>query len=98
MAFTFGAKNQSRHCGGSDPSAKLSLTPVVIMVVILIVVMILVATLVAIAVMIAVAWRLELSILAQVTISGQYLPLVSSTRLQPSQLQGMMGASARMVG
>ena len=71
-----------------------------IVVVILIVVMILVATLVAIAVavMIAVAWRLKLAILAQVTVSGQYLPLVNSTQLQSCQLQGMMGASARMVG
>jgi hypothetical protein len=72
----------------------------VIVVVILIVVMILVATLVAIAVavMIAVAWRLELSILAQVTISGQYFPFIRFARLQSCQLKGMMGASARMVG
>jgi hypothetical protein len=72
----------------------------VIAVVILIVVMILVATLVAIAVavMIAVAWRLELSILAQVAVARQYFPLIRFARLQSCQLKGMMGASARMVG
>src|SRR5690349_9310842 len=77
---------------------ELALTPVVF--VILVVVMILVATLVAItvAVMIAVAWRLELSFFAQIAITSQYLPLVSSARLQPGQLQGVVSTSAWMIG
>ncbi|MGZ7083420.1 MAG: hypothetical protein ACXVIO_09530, partial [Candidatus Angelobacter sp.] len=57
---------------------------------------------VVIAVMIAVAipvtWGLELSTLAQITITGQYLPFIRSTRLQPSQLKGVVGASTLMVG
>ncbi|MGZ4854221.1 MAG: hypothetical protein ACXVKH_03275, partial [Candidatus Angelobacter sp.] len=53
---------------------------------------------VVIAVAIPVTWGLELSTLAQITITGQYLPFIRSTRLQPSQLKGVVGASTLMVG
>jgi hypothetical protein len=71
---------------------------VFIMVLVMISIVIFVVVAVAIAVMIAVAWRLELSILAQVTVARQYFPLIRFARLQSCQLKGMMGASARMVG
>ena len=53
---------------------------------------------VVIAVAIAVTPGLELSILSQIAITGQYFPIVRYAGLQPSQLKGVVCTSARMVG
>ena len=70
------------------PLVEVASTPVVISISIAVV----------ISVAIAVTAGLELSTLAQIAITGQDLPLIGPTRLQPSQLKRVVGASALMIG
>jgi hypothetical protein len=72
MDLLLAGKNQSRHCGGSGSECEVILTPVVVFVVVPI----------TVTVAVAVAWRLELAILPQVTVSGQYFPFIRFARLQ----------------
>jgi hypothetical protein len=72
---------------------KVPLVPVVVFVVIFIVVFVAVA----ITVTVAMAWCLELAFFAQVAVTGQYLPFIGSAGFQPSQLQGVVRPTARMI-
>src|ERR1051326_1310018 len=86
-ASAFAAQNRAAIAAALHSCTEVALTAVVILVVVAIV----------ITVAVAVAWCLELPILTHIAITGQYFPFIRFTRLQSSQLQGVMGASARVI-